>query len=82
MAKSKATSRARTLTIGEGAKVRGTVSSNSVRVHGSFNGQLKGQSVTLAKTAKLVGDVTHQTLGIEAGAHFEGKSLRIDGAQS
>jgi cytoskeletal protein CcmA (bactofilin family) len=38
--------------------------------------------VTLAKTAKLVGDVTHQTLGIEAGAHFEGKSLRIDGTQS
>jgi cytoskeletal protein CcmA (bactofilin family) len=71
-----------TLTIGEGAKVRGTVSSNSVRVHGSFNGQLKGQSVTLAKTAKLVGDVTHQTLGIEAGAHFEGNSLRIDGTRS
>ena len=70
------------LTIGEGAHVRGTVSSKNVRVHGSFNGQLKGQSVTLAKTAKIVGDVTHQTLGIEAGAHFEGKSLRIDGAQS
>jgi cytoskeletal protein CcmA (bactofilin family) len=68
------------LTIGEGANVRGTLSGNNVRVCGSFNGQLKGKSVALAKTAKLVGDVTHQTLAVEAGAQFEGNSKRINGA--
>jgi cytoskeletal protein CcmA (bactofilin family) len=72
----------RSLTIGEGADVRGSVSGTSVRVCGSFNGQMKGQSVTLAKTAKLVGDVSHQTLSVEAGAHFEGNSRRIDSARS
>lgn len=70
------------LTIGEGASVRGTVSSNNVRVYGSFNGQLKGQSVALAKTAKLIGDVTHQTLAVEAGALFEGSSKRMNGTKS
>jgi cytoskeletal protein CcmA (bactofilin family) len=71
-----------TLTIGEGANVKGTLSGNNVRVCGSFNGQLKGKSVALAKTAKLVGDVTHQTLAVEAGAQFEGNSKRINGATS
>jgi cytoskeletal protein CcmA (bactofilin family) len=69
-------------TIGEGADVRGTISSDSIRVCGSFNGQLKGRSVFLAKTAKLLGDVTHQTLAVEPGAFFQGQCRRIDGEQS
>ena len=72
----------RSITIGESADVRGTISSDTIRVCGSFNGQLKGQSVVLAKTAKLTGDVTHQTLSVEAGAFFEGNSRRMDGAKS
>jgi cytoskeletal protein CcmA (bactofilin family) len=72
----------RSITIGEGADVRGTISSDSIRICGSVNGQLKGQSVVLAKTAKLVGDVVHQTLAVEPGAFFEGQCRRIDGAKS
>jgi cytoskeletal protein CcmA (bactofilin family) len=71
----------RSITVGEGADVRGTISSDSIRICGSVNGQLKGQSVVLAKTAKLVGDVTHQTLAIEPGAFFEGRCSRIDGSK-
>jgi cytoskeletal protein CcmA (bactofilin family) len=74
--------KSRSITIGENADVRGTISSDSIRVCGSFNGQMKGQSVVLAKTAKLTGDVTHQTLSVEAGAFFEGNSRRIDGDHS
>ncbi len=72
----------RSITVGEGADVRGTISSDSIRVCGSVNGQLKGQSVVLAKTAKLVGDVMHQTLAIEPGAFFEGRCSRIDSSKS
>src|SRR4030095_10161439 len=57
----------RSITIGEGADVRGIISSDSIRVCGSVNGQLKGDSVVLTKTAKLIGDVTHQTLRVERG---------------
>jgi cytoskeletal protein CcmA (bactofilin family) len=70
------------ITIGEGADVRGTISSDSIRVCGSVNGQLKGHSVVLAKTAKVMGDVLHQTLAVEPGAFFEGQCRRIDSAQS
>jgi len=72
----------RSITIGEGADVRGTISSDSIRVYGSVNGQLKGDSVVLTKTAKLIGDVTHQTLAVEPGAFFEGQCRRIDSTQS
>src|SRR6266850_240213 len=43
----------RSITVGEGADVHGTISSDNIRICGSVNGQLKGQSVVLAKTAKL-----------------------------
>jgi len=44
--------------------------------------RLLGLAVDLAKTAKLVGDVTHKTLAVEPGAFFQGQCRRIDGAQS
>lgn len=70
------------ITIGEGADVSGSISSDTVRVSGSVNGTIKGQSVILAKTAKLIGDIVHQTLMVEPGAHFEGQCRRMDAAKS
>ena len=72
----------RSITVGEGADVHGTISSDNIRVCGSVNGQLKGQSVVLAKTAKLIGDVVHQTLAVEPGAFFEGQCRRIESAKN
>jgi cytoskeletal protein CcmA (bactofilin family) len=72
----------RSITVGEGADIRGAISGDSVRICGSVNGQIKGTTVTLAKTAKVVGDVMHQTLSIEPGAFFEGQCRRIDTTQT
>jgi len=72
----------RAITIGEGADVRGTISGDNIRVCGSVNGHIKGNSVVLAKTAKVIGDVIHQTLSIEPGASFEGRSSRSGNLQS
>ena len=71
----------RSITVGEGADVRGSISGEAVRICGAVNGQIKGTTVTLAKTAKVVGDVLHQTLSIEPGAFFEGQCRRIDSSQ-
>lgn len=70
------------ITIGEGAEIRGTVSGENILVLGSVNGRIKGTSVVLAKTARVIGDVIHQTLSIEPGASFEGRCSRIDSWQS
>jgi len=68
------------LTIGEHGTVKGKVDADDVIVKGTVNGSIKGRSVRLEKTAKLTGDICHQTLSIEAGAFIEG-SLSQQGAK-
>jgi cytoskeletal protein CcmA (bactofilin family) len=70
----------RTVTVGEAAHVKGSISADTVRVCGSVSGQVKGTNVTLAKTAKVTGDILHQTLAIEPGAFLEGHCKRIEHA--
>ena len=70
----------RSLTIGEGAVVRGSLLAESVRVQGAIFGQIKANSVTLTKTAKVEGNVVHQALSMEAGAILSGNLSRLDTA--
>ncbi len=70
----------RSLTIGEGAVVRGSLLAENVRVYGAIFGQIKANSVTLAKTAKVEGNVVHQALSMEAGAILSGNLSRLDTA--
>ena len=64
---------AQSVTLGEGASVKGCIEAQSVRIEGSFAGQVLAGSVILAKTAKATGDIIHQSLSIESGAVFEGQ---------
>lgn len=61
------------LTIGENGTVKGKVDADDVIVKGTVKGSIIGRNVRLEKTAKLTGDICHQTLSIEAGAFIEGK---------
>ncbi len=70
----------RTVTVGEGAVVRGSLVAENVRVYGAVFGQIKANSVTLAKTAKVEGNVVHQALSMEAGAVLSGNLSRLDTA--
>src|SRR3546814_7178155 len=63
-----------TLTVGEGAHVKGHISCESVRVCGTVDGAVKAKSVVMAKTARVIGDIIHDSLAIEAGAFIEGRS--------
>ncbi|MHA1599977.1 MAG: bactofilin family protein [Alphaproteobacteria bacterium] len=68
----------RTLTIGEGATVKGSIVAETVRISGNIVGQVKANAVTLVKTAKVTGDITHETLTMEAGAFLEGGVRRLE----
>jgi cytoskeletal protein CcmA (bactofilin family) len=72
----------RSITVGEAAQIHGAISGEAIRICGSVNGQVKGSTVTLAKTARVTGDVLHQTLSIEPGAFFEGQCRRMDAGQA
>ena len=66
-------------TISEGAHVHGSVSAENVRILGSVTGQVRGNNVMLAKTAKVIGDILHQSLAIEPGAFLDGQCRPISG---
>jgi cytoskeletal protein CcmA (bactofilin family) len=69
-----------TLTVGEGAHVKGHISCESVRICGTIDGAVKAKSVVMAKTARVIGDIIHDSLAIEAGAFIEGNIKRLEGA--
>jgi|GEM_PF-655445 len=70
--------KSRTLTLGETGTVTGTVEAEQARICGSIRGKLIARSVELSRTAKVFGDIIHQTLSIEAGAEVEGMLSRMD----
>jgi cytoskeletal protein CcmA (bactofilin family) len=65
------------LTVGETGVVTGKVSADTVRILGSINGQVKAQEVELGATARVVGDITHASLKVEAGAYVQGVFTRL-----
>ncbi len=69
--------RCATLVIGEEGGVTGEIEAETVRVLGAVTGQIIARAVELAKTARITGDITHETLSVEAGAFVEGRFNRL-----
>lgn len=68
------------LTIGENGQVEGSIHAELAEVRGRVVGTITAPQVRLYATAHLDGDVTHEQLTIEAGAFFQGRSLRLQRA--
>lgn len=64
------------LTLGESAKVEGTISGKELRISGAVIGELSGEKIVLTKSAQVTGDVIHENLEIEMGASIEGNLRR------
>jgi len=62
----------------EGLK-SGTVAAERVVVDGKVEGPIRGGEVILKSQAHVVGDVHHQSLAIESGAYFDGRSVQVRG---
>jgi cytoskeletal protein CcmA (bactofilin family) len=65
--------------ISRGAHVNGTVAAERVVVDGNVEGPIEGGDVFLKSQANVVGDIHHQSLAIEKGASFEGRSIKVRG---
>ena len=68
------------LIISRGAHVTGTVAAERVVVDGKVEGPIQGRDVILKSQAYVIGDIHHQSLAIERGACFEGRSIQVGGA--
>jgi cytoskeletal protein CcmA (bactofilin family) len=63
----------KSIVVGEGAAVKGSVLGDSVTVAGTVEGKVEGMTVNIQKTARLTGDIIHQALEIESGAYVDGR---------
>lgn len=68
------------LTVSRGAQVAGTITAERVVVDGRVEGPIQGGEVVLKSQAHVVGDIHHQSLAIEKGAYFDGRSVRAHGS--
>jgi cytoskeletal protein CcmA (bactofilin family) len=66
------------LLLGDKSQVQGSVIAEDVVVRGKVVGSIRGLRVTLQSQSHVEGDIFHQSLAIEQGAYFEGKSRRSD----
>jgi cytoskeletal protein CcmA (bactofilin family) len=67
------------LVVARGAQVTGTIGAERVVVDGNVEGPIHGREVVLKSQAHVVGDIHHQSLAIESGAYFEGRSVQVQG---
>ncbi|MEL6373066.1 MAG: polymer-forming cytoskeletal protein [Pseudomonadota bacterium] len=66
------------IVVGERARITGGVVADDVVVRGHVMGSIRGMRVTLQSSSHVEGDIYHQSLAIEQGAYFEGKSRRAE----
>jgi len=66
------------LLLGDKAQVDGSVIAEDVVIRGKVLGSIRGLRVSLQSQSHVEGDIYHQSLAIEQGAYFEGKSRRSD----
>jgi cytoskeletal protein CcmA (bactofilin family) len=64
------------LVIARGAQVNGTVAAERVVVDGNVEGPIHGGDVILKSQARVMGDIHHQSLAVQPGAFFEGRSVQ------
>ncbi|MGD9638979.1 MAG: polymer-forming cytoskeletal protein [Alphaproteobacteria bacterium] len=69
--------RCRTLIVGITGMVVGAVNVDEARIYGCIKGQLIAKSVFFASTARMDGDVAHDSIAVEPGAFIEGRCHRI-----
>ena len=63
------------LTVGENAKLKAEIMTSSIVIHGKVHGNITvSDRAELRAGSEVVGDIKAQTLSVEAGAIFVGKS--------
>jgi cytoskeletal protein CcmA (bactofilin family) len=67
------------LLVSHKGQITGTIQAERVVVDGTVEGPIEGGSVVLKSQAHVVGDIHHQSLSMERGAYFDGRSVQVRG---
>lgn len=66
------------LVIGLKGSVSGCVKTQNMQLYGVLKGKAFVDDLFVSKTAKLIGDATHNSIAIEPGAYIDGHCMRAD----
>ncbi len=69
------------LSIGQNGRVLGAIRAEKLLVRGRVDGEIRAQEVTLTRTARVKGDIHHDTLSIEPGAQLDGHCRRLNAVE-
>jgi cytoskeletal protein CcmA (bactofilin family) len=61
-----------TVTVDNGAHVKGVITARTIAIQGGVKGELKGSNVILHEHSVVDADIIQQKLTVAEGAHFEG----------
>jgi len=64
------------LIIGLKGAVMGNINAQSLQLYGLLQGKAVVDKLFVAQTAKLIGDVAHNSIAIEPGAYIDGHCIR------
>jgi cytoskeletal protein CcmA (bactofilin family) len=64
------------LRVSQQGRVKGKIVSEDVVVNGTVDGPIYGVNVSLESKANVTGNIHHESLSIERGATFDGRSLQ------
>jgi len=65
------------LSVGESGHIEGSVQAEAVEARGRIIGSITAKQVKLLGSSFVDGDITHEQLTMETGAHFQGRSLKF-----
>jgi cytoskeletal protein CcmA (bactofilin family) len=63
----------RSVTVAPRGHVEGSLAAERISIGGSVKGSVKAITIEITKTARVVANITHNSLTIEAGASVEGR---------
>jgi cytoskeletal protein CcmA (bactofilin family) len=66
------------LVVGAEGSIDGSITAETVDVYGKVNGAIRGVRVNLRANSLVDGEVWSQSLSIEQGASFEGRSRKVN----
>ena len=61
---------------GEAGIIAGNIQAEEARIAGTVEGQVNVRTLFVEATARILGDVTYETLSMDAGAQLEGRLAR------
>ena len=69
---------AKEVVIGPRARVQGTITAERVDIEGHVAGTIRAHNVNMQSTASIEGDIYHQSMSVQAGATFNGRSKKLE----